>query len=103
MIQTLKKIVKKSIYWGHKTTSILDSQFLKKEIKCQWPPIFILGAPRSGTTLIYQLLISNFRFAYFPNIANTFYMCPIYATINRALVNAKPKLCKIANTLGLPR
>jgi len=80
MIQTLKKIVKKCIYWGNKTTQVLDSQFLKKEIKCQWPPIFILGAPRSGTTLIYQLLISNFRFAYFPNIANTFYMCPIYVT-----------------------
>jgi hypothetical protein len=31
------------------------------------PPVFILGAPRSGTTLIYQILIQAFRFAYVTN------------------------------------
>lgn len=33
------------------------------------PPLFIVGAPRSGTTLPYQHLMNRFRFAYFPNLS----------------------------------
>lgn len=31
------------------------------------PPIFIIGSPRSGTTLLYQLMLNNFDLAYFSN------------------------------------
>jgi len=30
-------------------------------------PVFIVGAPRSGTTLLYQLLVNRFQFSYFSN------------------------------------
>gem|GEM_PF-100270 len=30
-------------------------------------PVFIVGAPRSGTTLLYQLLVNRFQFTYFSN------------------------------------
>ncbi len=76
----LKDTVKKIIRLGHQFSSILDHHFLNTEISIEWPPIFIIGVPRSGTTLLYQLLISSYKFAYFPNIANRFYMCPITAT-----------------------
>jgi len=33
------------------------------------PPIYLLGVPRSGTTLLYQLLAHCFRVAYFCNAA----------------------------------
>lgn len=32
-----------------------------------YPTVFILGAPRSGTTLIYQSLVTAFDFSYFTN------------------------------------
>lgn len=33
-----------------------------------YAPIFILGAPRSGTTLFYQALLAEFGFSYFSNL-----------------------------------
>ncbi len=36
-------------------------------------PIFILGVPRSGTTLFYQLLTDHYRVEYIDNLAHTFY------------------------------
>lgn len=40
-------------------------------------PVFIIGSPRSGTTLLYQLLVQRFTFAYFTNFAAKFYSAPI--------------------------
>ncbi|MBX3489209.1 sulfotransferase [Parvibaculum sp.] len=46
----------------------------------RWRPIFIVGAPRSGTSLLYELMVARFRFAYFSNLAHRFYMVPIAVT-----------------------
>jgi hypothetical protein len=35
------------------------------------PMVFIIGAPRSGSTLLYQLLINVFDFFYFSNLVNS--------------------------------
>lgn len=45
------------------------------------PPIFIIGPPRSGTTLLYSALVSRFRFAYISNFAHRLYMTPVTATL----------------------
>lgn len=34
----------------------------------QWPPIFVVSLPRSGSTLFYLLLLQRFRLAYFTNL-----------------------------------
>ena len=34
------------------------------------PVVFILGSPRTGSTLLYQLLINLFPFTYFNNTTN---------------------------------
>ncbi len=39
-------------------------------------PVCIVGPPRTGSTLFYQLLLSYFKFAYISNIASLFYSCP---------------------------
>lgn len=44
------------------------------------PPIFIIGAPRSGTSLLYELMITRFRFAYMSNAAHRFYKTPLGAS-----------------------
>ncbi len=37
--------------------------------KYPYPPIFIVGFIRSGTTIVYQYLNACYKFAYFPNVA----------------------------------
>lgn len=44
------------------------------------PPIFILGLPRGGTTLVYQCLCHCFDLSYTPAITNTFPFAPAFST-----------------------
>jgi hypothetical protein len=37
------------------------------------PPVFIVGAPRTGSTLLYQLLTQRFRVGYISNLASLFF------------------------------
>jgi hypothetical protein len=37
------------------------------------PPVFIIGAPRTGSTLLYQVLTQRFRVGYISNLAALFY------------------------------
>ena len=50
---------------------------LAQQAKNRWPHIFILGAPRSGTSLFYELMVAGFHFAYFSNLAHRFYKTPL--------------------------
>lgn len=34
-----------------------------------WPPLFVVGAPRSGTTVVFQYIVNTLEFGYFPNLA----------------------------------
>lgn len=42
-------------------------------------PIFIIGAPRSGTSLLYELLVTRFRVSYISNLSHRFYLTPVAA------------------------
>ncbi|HWF64909.1 MAG TPA: sulfotransferase [Rhizomicrobium sp.] len=44
------------------------------------PPVFIVGPPRSGTSLLYESLVTRYRFAYFSNLADRFSFMPVPAT-----------------------
>lgn len=46
----------------HKLVSKIDSSPL-------YPPLFIVGPPRSGTTVIYLYLVNSLQFGYFPNVS----------------------------------
>ncbi len=94
-----KNIAKRSLHIGHKATAVCDARFLHREIQLQYPPVFIVGVPRSGTTLLYQLMMSAFKFAYIPNVANTWYECPIRAT-RWALRWCKPYVSSFSSTHG---
>ena len=45
--------------------------------KGKYPPIFILGSPRSGATLLIQSMIQYFDIAYLTNFTNYFYKVPL--------------------------
>jgi hypothetical protein len=42
----------------------------------KYPPVFIVGMPRGGTTLLLQLLAQSGRFAYPTNLLSRFYAAP---------------------------
>jgi hypothetical protein len=57
-----------------------------------YPPLFIVGAPRAGTTLIYQYLVNSYEFGYFPNIAKLNpCACVSYAFIGKLFYKYVPK------------
>lgn len=51
------------------------------------PPIFIVGPPRSGTSLVYEMMVTGLRLAYFANLAHRLPETPVAATrLGRALI-----------------
>lgn len=67
-------------------------------------PIFVTGVPRSGTTLLYQCLISAFNFSYFTNLASKLAQSPVLASyIVRMLPasSARPFASQYGETHGL--
>lgn len=45
-----------------------------------WPPIFIVGAPRSGTTLTFQLIVHAFKVGYLTNMHCKIFGAPVLAS-----------------------
>jgi hypothetical protein len=55
------------------------------------PLVFILGSPRTGSTLIYQLIINFFDFFYFSNFVNDYFAeYPIIGTALDLQLNSHP-------------
>ena len=54
----------------------------EKDIKYldMFPPIFIIGSPRSGTTVLYQLLCKHLQFGYINNFVSNWPKAPLTAT-----------------------
>lgn len=58
-----------------------ERALLDKTAPLRYPPVFVLGVPRSGTTLLYQVLVHSFEVAYFCNAAEEHSHYP--ATVTR--------------------
>lgn len=97
-----RKIFRSWVNSSHRILSFLDDIFFTRDADLLFPPIFIVGAPRSGTTLFYQILIQFFETAYFPNIANTFYRCPLTAT-RLGLLLCPPYRSRFHSTFGFEK
>ena len=66
---------------GNPLISIWENKELKEidQIQSHWEPIFIVGAPRSGSTYLYQLLSNHFDLLYPDNLTAHFHHNPIFA------------------------
>ena len=58
----------------------LELQFLRFQPISTKPQLFIIGLPRSGTTLIYQYIIHRLKVSYITNRAGNMYMAPCLQT-----------------------
>jgi LPS sulfotransferase NodH len=65
------------------------------------PPIFIIGAPRTGSTLLYQLLIQRFHLAFFTNLQSFFYGSPaIIARLTQKLTKSRSLTYPVESKYG---
>lgn len=58
--------------------NLIENVFIKRlDNTKKTPPIFIIGAPRSGTTLLYQLLAYHYNTSYITNFSSVFIKSPV--------------------------
>ncbi len=60
--------------------SLRERRLMRREYQLNQPVLLIAGAPRSGTTLLYQLLASGLKTGWFPNVSEMFPRAPITAS-----------------------
>ena len=78
-IQAIGKRVRKLV-GGLYPLARFEQKYVKQGKRASLPPIFIVGAARSGTTLLYQLMTYYFRCSYLSNFASVFYKYPVIIT-----------------------
>ena len=59
-----KNVIRRLVQSGLKP---LERRLIQKAYQHTYPPIFIIGPPRSGSTLLYQLVARRYRVCYFSN------------------------------------
>ncbi len=60
--------------------TILERRGRADEGADEKPVCFIVGPPRSGSTLLYELLVTRFQCGYFTNLAKRLFRVPVVAT-----------------------
>ena len=72
----MRRVIIRSTSEIAKIVKPIDSYIMKKKriIKdLKYPPIFIIGAPRTGSTLIYQVITNYFNLCYISNFSASFF------------------------------
>lgn len=64
-----------------KPLRLLEGLLLLPRWRCEQPQLFILGLPRSGTTLVYQYVVHRLSVAYFTNAVGRYTRSPCVATL----------------------
>ena len=68
-----KKIFRYNLSLINEEKKLIEKYFSRSS----FPKIFIVGAPRSGTTILYQLMASNYHLSYFPSAIAQYYVTPL--------------------------
>ena len=69
----------------HRSLALPEKVFLRSlKLQNHFPPLFLVGPPRSGTTVMYLHIVNTFHVAYFPNISKYHpHACVTYALLGR--------------------
>ncbi len=73
-------VIFRNLFGGNYFLHLIEKRNVKKCSKSTIPPLFIIGAPRTGSTFFYQLMINRYQFAYISNISSVFYKSPVTIT-----------------------
>ena len=78
----------------------IEQRIINSQKSFYTPPIFIIGLPRSGSTLLYQLLTNYLKVSYFSNLSAFFYAYPATITYLTLPFHKKFKLKNFESNLG---
>jgi len=89
-------------YLGNQLLEPVDALLARRYGSREYPVLFIVGAPRSGTTLLYQLAVRHLRLAYVDNTAARFWMAPTVGLLHpfRRRPGAERSSVTLGSTLG---
>src|SRR6185503_19102246 len=71
-----------TVFTERQTSAVGPSAGLQAP-NCVDRPIFVIGAPRSGTTVVYETLSSHQHLAWFSNLFLKFHQVPMVAVLSR--------------------
>lgn len=80
MKQSLRSVWRLSIAMSSRMLQPLERSLMQRYGEQgirKYPPLFIIGAPRCGSTLLYQILTERYKVAFFSNFSAQFYRTPI--------------------------
>ncbi len=72
----VKSLLKYVLFGLNKGLSYVDRLFSVDRDENAPPPLFIVGVPRSGTTLMYQIITQQFEVGYFSTVMGYLYGIP---------------------------
>ncbi len=86
----LKSAIRSTV---HTVLGPMETRLLARHPEPIHPPVFIIGPPRSGTSLFYELLVTRYDLAFFSNLAHRFWRTPAAVTRLGASVirNRRPR------------
>jgi hypothetical protein len=61
--------------WGNVALAAIEVACVRRA-RLETPPVFIIGPPRSGSTLLYQCLVNTLDFGYLANVHGLVYGAP---------------------------
>jgi hypothetical protein len=76
---------------------------LEPPARLTYGPLFVISLPRSGSTLLYQLLLQRFRLAYFSNLMAAFPESPVTIAAMSDLFGGQSPPDDLASTFGSTR
>lgn len=89
------------LYALNRAVQPLERRLLARQEGPHHPIVFILGVPRSGTTLLYQLIARLFAVGYISNAVARYWMAPLYASIrHRGPIAASRAAMELSSNLG---
>lgn len=65
----------------------IDSFIINRTIELKYPPIFIIGPPRTGSTLLTQIITHCFKVCYFSNLMMKFPESPVLIAAMLGYIN----------------
>jgi hypothetical protein len=81
----------------------LERRRLAPPGRLDYSPLFVISLPRSGSTLLYQLLLQRFRLAYFSNLMAAFPRSPVTVGSMSSWLGGQSPPADFASAFGATR
>lgn len=83
----MKNILKPPFKILHKNLEVIEKHLIMSNYEPTYSPIFIIGVPRSGTTLLYQLMTYCLKVCYISNLIEKYSNLPCTFSYFLSLLN----------------